>query len=162
MSTSISILGNTGRNVELRYTPTGNAVANFSLASNTVRGSGDDRKTKTDWFNVSAFGKQAETLAKYLNKGSKILVRGKLTFNPWLDREGVPRVSADVSLQDFDFAGSGSAKSAEEAEQYVPTAQNTSETGPIDESDDDEDKAEILASLHQTDALAEEPFTGQF
>src|SRR5215210_3632425 len=110
MSTAITILGNTGREVELRYTPQGTAVANFSIASNTVRGRGDGQQKKTDWFNVSAFGKQAETLAKYLAKGSQILVRGKLSFNPWLSHDGQARVSADVVLQDFEFAGASPAR----------------------------------------------------
>ncbi len=82
MSTSISILGNTGRDVELRYTPQGTAVANFTVASNSVRNTAQGKVKKTDWYNVSAFGKQAETLSKHLKKGSQILVRGRLSFNP--------------------------------------------------------------------------------
>jgi single-strand DNA-binding protein len=125
MSTTISILGNTGRDVELRYTPQGTPVANFSIASNTVRNTANGKQKKTDWYNVSAFGKQGETLAKYVSKGDQILVRGKLTFNPWLDREGNARVSADVVLQDFEFAGGNAAKTAQEAaEETIPAQEN--------------------------------------
>ena len=163
MSANISILGNTGRDVELRYLPNGTAVANFSLASNTVRGRGENKQKKTDWFNVSAFGKQAETLAKYLEKGSSILVRGKLTFNPWITREGEPKVSADVQLQDFEFAGSGSSeKSGERATQTVSAPQQThSNESAVTISDDEEETAEILAALHENE-MADEPFAGQF
>ena len=162
MSTAITILGNTGRDVELRYTPNGTPVANFSIASNTVRNTRDGQQKKTDWFNVSAFGKQAETLAKYLNKGSQILVRGKLTFNPWLSRDGEARVSADVTLQDFEFAGSGSSKPAVETdEQVVSAQQNTSEIPSINASEDDEEKAEMLAALGDMD-VADEAFAGQY
>lgn len=162
MSTAITILGNTGRDVELRYTPNGTPVANFSIASNTVRNTRDGQQKKTDWFNVSAFGKQAETLAKYLNKGSQILVRGKLTFNPWLSRDGEARVSADVTLQDFEFAGSGASKSADKrAEQAISVNQNASEATSINASEDNEEKAEMLAALGEMDA-ADEQFAGQF
>lgn len=162
MSTAITILGNTGRDVELRYTPNGTPVANFSIASNTFRNTRDGQQKKTDWFNVSAFGKQAETLAKYLNKGSQILVRGKLTFNPWLSRDGEARVSADVTLQDFEFAGSGASKSVDkQAEQAVSAKQNTSEATSINASEDNEEKAEMLAALGEMDA-ADEQFAGQF
>lgn len=162
MSTAITILGNTGRDVELRYTPNGTPVANFSIASNTVRNTRDGQQKKTDWFNVSAYGKQAETLAKYLNKGSQILVRGKLTFNPWLSRDGEARVSADVTLQDFEFAGSGTSKSASEtAEQAVSPKQNSSEMPSINASEDDEEKAEMLAALSEMDS-ADEQFAGQY
>jgi single-strand DNA-binding protein len=163
MSTAITILGNTGRDVELRYTPQGTPVANFSIASNTVRNTRDGQQKKTDWFNVSAFGKQAETLAKYLNKGSQILVRGKLTFNPWLSRDGEARVSADVVLQDFEFAGSGASKPASEtASEAVSAKQNTSELPSINASEEgDEEKAEMLAALGEMDA-ADEQFAGQY
>lgn len=162
MSTSISILGNTGRDVELRYTPQGTAVANFSVASNTVRGRGDDQQKKTDWFNVTAFGRQAETLAKYLKKGASVLVRGKLTFNPWLSRDGEPRVSADVILQDFEFAGGSAAKTVSEAaDESVSAQQIGQEQYAEGASETDEMTAEMIEALHETE-VGEEPFAGQF
>ena len=63
---------------------------------------------------MTAFGNQARTLAKYVKKGSKLLVQGKLTFNPWLDREGAPQVSADLLLQDFQFVGASERVSDDE------------------------------------------------
>ena len=103
MSTSITILGNTGRDVELRYTPQGTPVANFSVASNTFRNTPQGKEKKTDWYNITAWGRDAETLAKYLQRGDSILVRGDLTISPWLTREGKPRINADVNLKGFDF-----------------------------------------------------------
>ena len=105
MSANVSILGNLGRDPETRITPDGSFVANFSIASNSVRRHPEGVVKKTDWFRVTAFGNQARTLAKHVKKGSKLLVQGKLTFNPWLDREGAPQVSADLLLQDFQFVG---------------------------------------------------------
>lgn len=107
MSVSVSILGNLGRAPETRFTPDGNFVANFSIASNSVRNSPNGKVEKTDWFRVTAFGNQARTLAKYAKKGSRLLVQGKLSMDAWMNREDVPQVSADVLLQDFQFAGGG-------------------------------------------------------
>lgn len=159
MSTQITILGNTGRDVELRYTPQGTAVANFSVASNTGRSTSEGQKKKTDWFNVSAFGRQAETLAKYLTKGSMILVRGKLTFNPWLSRDGEARVSADVVLQDFEFAGGAAAKTVQEAvEKTIPAQENTQALASEDVA---EERAEMLAAMRDMEA-GDEAFAGHY
>lgn len=128
MSTQVTILGNTGRPVELNYTPQGVPVAKFSLASNIVRNTSQGRVEKTDWFNVSAFGRQAETLAKYLNKGAAILVRGRLSLSAWQTREGEPRVNADVILQDFEFAGGPFERQPETVvEAAAPNAETASE-----------------------------------
>lgn len=107
MSANVSILGNLGRAPETRFTPDGTFIANFSIASNSVRNSPNGKIEKTDWFRVTAFGNQARILAKYAKKGSRLLVQGKLTVDAWMNREDVPQVSADVLLQDFQFAGGG-------------------------------------------------------
>jgi len=162
MST-VTILGNTGRDVELRYTPQGTPVANFSIASNTVRNTAQGKQKKTDWYNVSAFGKQGETLAKYVAKGDQILVRGKLTFNPWLDREGQPRDTADVTLQDFEFVGGNAAKTAQEAAEETIPAQENSQVMTSEEvtADDAEERAEMLAAVHVMNT-GDEAFAGQY
>ena len=105
MSASVSILGNLGRTPETRISPDGTFIASFSIASNSVRNTPNGTVKKTDWFRVTALGNLARTLAKYAKKGNKLFVQGKLTFNPWLDREGTPQVSADLLLQDFQFVG---------------------------------------------------------
>lgn len=163
MSTQVTILGNTGRDVELRYTPQGTAVANFSIASNTVRNTAEGQKKKTDWYNVSAFGRQAETLAKYLTKGSQILVRGKLNLSAWQTREGEPRVNADVLLQDFDFAGANPAKTIQQsADEVIAPQENTAaEMATIEPTEDAEEKSEMMAALHDMDSL-DEAFAGQY
>ena len=94
MSTSITILGNTGRDVELRYTPQGTPVANFSIASNSVRGRGEGQEKKTEWFERlgvrQAGGNAGETRAQ---KAPKLLVRGKLNLSAWTSRDGEKRVT---------------------------------------------------------------------
>ena len=163
MSTQVTILGNTGRDVELRYTQQGTPVANFSIASNSRRNTPAGPEKKTDWFNVSAFGNQAETLAKYLRKGATILVRGKLTFNPWMGRDGEARVNADVILQDFEFAGGNAAKTNGEAsEEAIPARENDRAMAAAAGSEEAAEEAEMLAALHETKSAADEPFADQY
>lgn len=107
MSANISLMGNLGRTPETRISDNGTLIASFSMASNSVRNTPDGPVKKTNWFRVTAFGKQAETLARYLRKGSRLCVQGRLSFSPWLDRNGKPQVSADVVLQEFQFVPGG-------------------------------------------------------
>ncbi len=120
MSANVSILGNLGKTPESRVNAEGTLVTNFSIASNSVRNTPNGTMKKTDWFRVTAIGKQAEVLAEYAKKGNRLLVQGKLTFNPWLDREGSPQVSADLLLQDFQFVG-GSGDDAEDKSETSAT-----------------------------------------
>lgn len=76
---TIIIVGNLGRDPEMRYTPSGQAVTNFSVAtSRQYTGSDGNQVKETIWFRISAWGKQAETCNQYLRKGSKVLVEGRL------------------------------------------------------------------------------------
>jgi single-strand DNA-binding protein len=128
MSANVSILGNLGRAPEMRVNAEGVAVANFSIASNSVRNTPQGAVKKTDWFRVTAIGKQAETLARYAKKGSRLYIQGKLTFNPWLDREGAPQVSADLLLQDFQFIGGAASESETSNQAATGAAEHSVET----------------------------------
>ena len=90
MYQKIIIAGNLGRDPEMRYTPTGQAVTNFSVATNRQFTSSDGQLVKeTIWFRISAWGKLAETCNQYLRRGSKVLVEGRLNADP---QSGGPRV----------------------------------------------------------------------
>lgn len=106
MSANISILGNTGRDVSLRYTEKGTPVASFPIASNSFKNGPDGRVQVTHWFNVVAFGKTAETIAEHVKKGTHLLIHGRLSFSPWSTDNGEPRSGAEVSLFSFEFVGS--------------------------------------------------------
>lgn len=85
---TIIVAGNVGNDPEMRYTPSGQAVTSFSVATNrTYTNSNDQQVKETVWFRVSAWGKLAETTSQYLRKGSKVLVEGRLTA----DASGNPR-----------------------------------------------------------------------
>src|SRR3972149_11971043 len=80
---TIIIVGNLGKDPEMRYTPSGQAVTSFSVAtSRQYTGQNGQKVKETIWFRVSAWGKQAETCNQYLRKGSKVLVEGRLTPDP--------------------------------------------------------------------------------
>ena len=133
MSANISILGNAGRDANLRYSEKGTPVASFPIASNSFKNGPEGRTEITHWFNVTAFGKTAETLAEHVKKGTYLLVHGRLSFSPWTTNEGEPRSGAEVALFSFEFVG-GSRPEGRESETPVgeisepPTAEYT---GPI-------------------------------
>lgn len=86
---TIIIVGNLGRDPEMRYTPSGQPVTSFSVASSrSYTNTNGEKVDETVWFRVTAWGKQAETCSQYLHKGSKVLVEGRLTP----DKNGGPRV----------------------------------------------------------------------
>lgn len=90
MFQTIILIGNLGKEPEMRYTPSGQPVVTFSVATNrSYKGAEGQPVKETTWFRVTAWGKQAETCNQYLHKGSKVLVEGRLTPDP---DTGGPRI----------------------------------------------------------------------
>lgn len=90
MFQTIILIGNLGKEPEMRYTPSGQPVVSFSVATNrSYKGAEGQPVKETTWFRVTAWGKQAETCNQYLRKGSKVLVEGRLTPDP---DTGSPRI----------------------------------------------------------------------
>ncbi len=114
MFQTIILAGNLGRDPEMRYTPTGQAVTSFSVATNRQWTNNNGETVKeTVWFRVSAWGKLAETCNQFLKKGSKVLVEGRLTADPnsggprvWTGQDGQPRASFEVNAQTVRFLSS--------------------------------------------------------
>ncbi len=128
MSANVSILGNLGRAPETHTNADGTFIAKFSIASNSVQNTPQGTVKKTDWFRVTAIGKQAETLAKYAKKGSKLHIQGSLRLSAWQDREARPQYSADLLLQDFQFAGGGAESETAKSASEQPAAEYSVET----------------------------------
>jgi single-strand DNA-binding protein len=111
---TIIIVGNLGRDPEMRYTPSGQAVTSFSVASSRqYTGSNGQKVKETVWFRISAWGKQAETCNNFLRKGSKVLVEGRLmpdaaTGSPriWTRSDGTPGTSFEVTASTVRFLSS--------------------------------------------------------
>jgi len=118
---TIIIVGNLGRDPEMRYTPSGQAVCNFSVATNRqYTDSGGQQVKETIWFRISTWGKTAEVCNQYLKKGSKVLVEGRLVADPatggpriWQGQRG-PGASFEVSAATVRFLSSrGESEGAE-------------------------------------------------
>ncbi|HEY5902482.1 MAG TPA: single-stranded DNA-binding protein [Anaerolineales bacterium] len=108
---TIIIVGNVGKDPEMRYTPSGQAVTSFSVASNRqYTASNGEQVKETIWFRVSAWGKQAEVCNQYLRKGSKVLVEGRLTPDKntggprvWTKQDGTAGASFEITASTVRF-----------------------------------------------------------
>ena len=102
----IILVGNLGKDPELRYTPQGTAVCSFSMATNEKRRdkSGEFQSIAT-WFKVTLWGNQAETASKYLAKGRPVYIEGRLRIEEWTDRDGNNRQTLEVNGTDMQFLG---------------------------------------------------------
>ena len=108
---TIIVVGNLGRDPEMRYTPSGQAVTNFSVATNRQYTSSNGESVKeTTWFRISAWGRLAETTNQYLRKGSRVLVEGRLTPDQasggpriWTRQDGSSAASYEISANTVRF-----------------------------------------------------------
>lgn len=102
----VILIGNLGRDPEVRFTQGGTAVANFTMAT-TERWSdpSGEKKEKTEWHRVVVWGKQAEIAGEYLRKGKQVYVEGSLQTREWTDREGQKRYTTEVRAQRFQLLG---------------------------------------------------------
>lgn len=113
MYQKVTLIGNLGQAPELRFTPQGDAVTSFSLATNRKWTGGDGQpQEETTWFRISAWGKLAEVCNQYLDKGRQVLVEGSLTPDRetggpriWTDKDGNARASFEVRAQQVKFLG---------------------------------------------------------
>ena len=103
----ITIVGYLGRDPELRYTPQGTPVCDFSVATTERRkDKSGEFQDVTTWFRVTFFGRQAEVASQYLAKGRQVYLEGRLTQREWQDRDGNTRTSLEVTGTDLQFVGS--------------------------------------------------------
>jgi single-strand DNA-binding protein len=128
----IIIVGYLGRDPELRYTPQGTAVCNFSVATTEKRKNvAGETEEHTIWFRVTAWGRQAEVAAEYLAKGRQVYVEGRLRREEYTDREGIQRTSLEVNASDIQFLG----QRADTAERG---AVKTEDSGQVDDEMEEE------------------------
>jgi single-strand DNA-binding protein len=105
MLNKIMLIGNLGRDPELSYTPSGKAIAKFSLAVSRRRREAEsgEQREETQWFNVVAWERLAETCNNYLQKGSKVYIEGRMTSHKYTDKDGVERTAWDVTATDMEM-----------------------------------------------------------
>ena len=103
----VIIIGNLGRDPEVKYLPSGQAVANFTVATNE-RWQGKDGKPqeRTEWHRIVVYGKQAENCGEYLSKGRSVCVEGRLQTREWDDKNGQKRTTTEIVANRVVFLGS--------------------------------------------------------
>lgn len=124
----IILIGNLGKDPELRYSPQGTAIANFSLATNEKKKDREGNfKNVPTWFKVTLWRNQAENAAKYLTKGSAVYIEGTLGVEEWTDRDGNKRFTFTVNAKEMQFLPSGGERSGpRDDEASGPGFDNTS------------------------------------
>ena len=127
----IVVVGNIGRNPEVKFTPQGQQVCEFSVATNEKRTNGE---IETTWFQVSLWGKLSETCSPYLSKGREVYIEGRLRVREWTDREGRTRFSLEVNATEIKFLGNRSEANNQEeipAQQTIQIATEPVKVAPI-------------------------------
>jgi len=104
----VILVGNLGRDAELRYTPGGAPVATLNLATTEVwNDKAGQKQEKTEWHRVVLWGKQAESLQEYLTKGKQIYVEGRLQTRQWDDKDGNKRYTTEIKADRITLLGGG-------------------------------------------------------
>lgn len=109
------LIGNLGKDAELRYTPGGAAVANFSVATTeTWNDKSGQKQEKTEWHRVNVWGKMAESLAQYLLKGKQVYLEGRIETRKWT-KDGVDKYSTEIKADKIVLLGGGPRREREES-----------------------------------------------
>jgi single-strand DNA-binding protein len=131
------VIGNLGGDPELKYSADGRPVLRMNVASNyrtrTPEGEWQDR---TEWVRVMVFGQRAESLAKHLQKGTRVYAAGRLEARPWTDRAGSVRAGLELTASEIEFAGQRQAEDDGEAPTSVTDERPRRPPGNGDELDD--------------------------
>jgi single-strand DNA-binding protein len=105
----VILVGNLGKDPEVRFTPSGRAVARFTLATTeSWMDQESGRQERTDWHNIVVWGKQAESCGQYLAKGRQVYVEGRITSRSYDDKDGNKRYITEIVAQRVQFLGGGS------------------------------------------------------
>jgi len=129
----VILVGNLGSDPEIRYTPSGAAVANFRIATSeewTDKNTGE-KQERTEWHRIVAWRRLGEICGEYLRKGSQVYIEGKLQTRSWEDRDGNRRYTTEVVAQTMQMLGSGGKAGKGEPDDRFPVEE------PISVPDDD-------------------------
>ena len=131
-----NFIGRLGKDIELKYTAGGSAIANFSIAC------GDDYKDKqgqkveqTNWINIVVFGKLAEICGEYLKKGSQVYISGKQVTRKWQDQSGQDKYTTEIVANEMQLFG-GKSESSGSQQSSAPAKSSSKEDPPVDEGFD--------------------------
>jgi single-strand DNA-binding protein len=111
----VILIGNLGRDPEVRYLPSGDAVANLNIATTEKwKDKGGEQQEQTEWHRVAFFGRQAEICGEYLRKGSQVYIEGRLQTRKWTDKDGNERYTTEIRGDRMQMLGGRGAGSASE------------------------------------------------
>ena len=130
----VILIGNLGKDPETRYLPSGDAVANFSIATTEVfKDKSGAKQEHTEWHRISFFGRQAEIAGEYLKKGSPVYVEGRIRTRKWQDKEGVEKYSTEIVGERMQLlGGKPERQEAKQERESKPV-----KTGTFDDMSDD-------------------------
>ena len=128
----VILVGNLGRDPEVRYTPDNSAITNVSIATTDVwRDKSGEKQERTEWHRVAFFGKLAEIAGEYLKKGSQVYVEGRLQTRKWQDKEGQDRYTTEIVADRMQMLGSrGGMGMADAAEMDAPPPATSRQGAP--------------------------------
>jgi single-strand DNA-binding protein len=132
----VILVGRLGRDPETRYTGGGQAVANFSVATDeTYKDKAGERQKRTEWHKIVVWGKQAEIAQQYLKKGSLIFIEGRIQSREWQDKEGQKRTSFEIVATNFRMLGGRGDGASGGAGSYggASRAEEHDQAGPADD-----------------------------
>ena len=102
----VMLIGNLGRDPELKATPSGQSVARFSVATTeTWKNQAGEKQSKTEWHNIVVWGKQAEIAEKYLRKGKQVMIEGRIQYREYTGQDGVKKTACDIRCDNFVMLG---------------------------------------------------------
>jgi single-strand DNA-binding protein len=144
-------IGNLGRDPEIRYMPSGDAMANFSIAcTDSFKGKSGEKQERTEWVRIVMFGKQAEIAGEYLKKGSSVYIEGRMQTRKWTNKEGQEQYTTEIVADRMQMLGGRSGggnsfevvdregdSSAPAPRQQAPASAARPAGGSIDDIDDD-------------------------
>ena len=135
----VMLIGNVGQDPELRYTPDGNPVANFSIAVNRRRRVGEEYKDETEWFNIVCFSRTAENVNQYLTKGQKVYVEGRFQSSEYVGQDGNQRKSFEVIANEVTFLSTRSETESSNQNNVQSVQSNEKIETSVDTEDEDKD-----------------------
>lgn len=132
----VILIGNLGRDPEVRYTQNGTAVANFTLATNEVwNDKSGERQERTEWHRIVVWGKQAEIAREHLSKGKQVYIEGSIQTRQWDDREGHKRTTTEIKAQRLIMMGRAEAGESRMNAAAPPPDAAGDEPGPPPDDD---------------------------
>ena len=139
MINKVILVGNLGRDAELKYTPSGKSVASFTLATTEKwRDPGGDMKESTEWHRCVLWGKPAESLQQYLVKGKQVYIEGRLQTRQWDDKDGNKRSTTEVNVREVKLLGGGGGGGGRSGMERGPSGGGVVDEPPMEPMTDDD------------------------